>query len=264
MKNIRIGEHNYSVPATWDTMTKEQLLALARITAHCRTTIEIQLKFLLHCTQGKALDYIGQGIYIMELGKTKHLLFSDEVTALLGVFDYLFTANENGETVLAPKLTINHFKKLRSRYVKLRGPLDRLDDITYNQFVWLQTYHSIIDANTPEYLDELINIIYKTKGGKQNSKNIKYINPHIKTVIMWFYLGTLNYLSERFPDVLSGGSSDGKELNVFDNQQRIIDSLAEGDVTRKDQVRESLLYDALYSMDVAAKRMKEMEKQHAK
>lgn len=77
---------------------------------------------------------------------------------------------------------------------------------------------------------------------------------------MWFYLGTLSYLSARFPSVLSGGSSDGEDLNVFDNQQRIIDSLAEGDVTKKEQVRESLLYDALYSMEMAAKKMEAMEK----
>lgn len=149
MTQIQIGDNTYSVPASWDEMTRDQLLALARITSRCNTTVEIQLKMLLHCTRGKALDYIGHGIYVMEMNSKKHMFFSDEVTALLGVFDYLFENDETGQSRLAPKLTVNHFKKIRKGFIKLYGPQDRMDDITYNQFVWLQTYHSIIDADTP-------------------------------------------------------------------------------------------------------------------
>lgn len=264
MKKLTINNHDYYVPSSWDTMTKQQLLSLAKITRLCRTTMEIQLKFFLSCVGGRVMSQIGDGMYILKIGRIKHVLFSDEITALTGAFDWLFETNEKGEPVLAPKLTLNHFKELRSNLVLLHGPGDALDDITYNQFVWLQTYHNFLDAREPQYLDELINIIYKLKNGKQHTKNIRRINTDVKTVILWFYLGTLSFLSNQFPNVLSGGSSDGEEVNVFDNQQRIIDSLAEGDVTKKDQVRNSLLYDALYSMEMAAIRMQEMEKQHAK
>lgn len=264
MKKLTINNHDYCVPSSWDTMTKQQLLSLAKITRICKTTMEIQLKFFLSCVRGRVDSQIGDGVYILKIGRMKHVLFSDEVTVIASSFDWLFETNEKGESVLAPKLTTNHFKELRSYLHVLHGPGDALDNITYNQFVWLQTYHSILDDREPMYLDELINIIYKTNNGKQQVKNIRRLHPDVKTVILWYYLGTLNYLSERFPNVLNGSGDGDYAVNVFDNQQRIIDSLAEGDVTKKEQVRESFLYDALYSMEMAAIRMQEMEEQHAK
>jgi hypothetical protein len=38
--------------------------------------------------------------------------------------------------------------------------------------------------------------------------------------------------------------------SVFENQMRIINTLANGDVTKKPEVRNSNLYDALYSMEI--------------
>lgn len=266
MIKITINNHDYYVPGEWDQMTKLQLLQLAKLTRVCKTTMEIQLKFFLTCVGGRIDSQIGDAIYIIKIRRQKHVLFSDEITALTSVFDYLFETNENGDIALAPKLTINPFKELRSNLKTLIGPNDALDNITYNQFVWLQTYHSLLDDANPHYLDELINIIYKTGKDKHQVKNIKRLDKDVKTVILWFYLGSLDYLSQIFPRVLASGapSLELEEVNVFDNHQRIIDSLAEGQVTLKPKVRESLLYDALYSMEEAAKRVEEMEKQHAK
>ena len=265
MRKITLTNHDYYVPRTWDEMTKAQLLELAKITRTCKTTIEIQLKFFLHCVNGRVMSNVANAIYILMIGRQKHVLFLDEINALTGAFDWLFEINEGGQPVLAPKLTTNHFKELRCGLHLLHGPNNALDDITYNQFIWLQTYHNFLDARAPQYLDELINTIYATKSGSHHTKNVRRLPQDVKTVILWFYLGTLDFLSLIFPQVLSGGSgNDGEEINVFDNQQRIIDSLAEGDVTKKDQVRNSLLYDALYSMQMAAIRMEEMEKQQSK
>jgi hypothetical protein len=163
---------------------------------------------------------------------------------------------------VSPKLTVNHYPKIRSCFKVLSGPANMLEDITYNQFVFLQTYQGNITENTPEMLDEFVNVLYKTKSGKQDVKYIRRISRTAKTAILWMYLGTLSFLEERFPHVFSGGSAEN--INVFDNQQRIIDMMAGGDVTKKTQVRESLLYDAMYSMEMAAVRMEEMEKQYKK
>ena len=49
--------------------------------------------------------------------------------------------------------------------------------------------------------------------------------------------------------------------NVFESQQRIIDALAGGDMTKKEAVRQGYLYDALISMDESL-RQREEQKQH--
>lgn len=263
MKQITINHHNYYVPSSWDAMTQKELLALAKICRTAKTTMEIQLKFFLACVRGRVMSQVSGGVYILKIQRQRHVLFSDELTAITSVFNFLFEPDDNGAPQLMPKLTTNHFKEIEVGLRKLTGPGDALDNITYNQFIWLQTYHSVLTDDKPETLDELISVIYNTNNQKSTLKYVARIDRDIKTVILWYYLGTLSFLAQQFPHALSGGGGSSV-TNVFDHQQRILDSLAEGDVTKKDKVRQSLLYDALYTMDEAAKRMKEMEKQHKK
>ena len=75
MKKITISNHDYYVPSSWDNMTKQQLLSLAKITRLCRTTMEIQLKFFLSCVRGRVDSQIGDGVYILKIGRMKHVLF---------------------------------------------------------------------------------------------------------------------------------------------------------------------------------------------
>lgn len=260
MRRITIEDSIYEVPSDWNEISKEQLVALIRISQKTSLThIEIRLKFLLYCIRGRITLDIGIGMYVLSTIQAKHYLLPNELTVLLSVFDYLFDVSDDGTHYLSPKLVVNHFRKVRSRFRTLYGPNDALDNITYDQFVWLQTWQSRMN-NDNEAIDWLINTIYKTKSGKQNVCNARRISNVSKTAILWYYLGTLHFLSCRFPHVFSGSGSDAD--NVFDNQQRIIDSLADGDVTKKMQVRDSLLYDALYSMEMAAVRAEEMEKSY--
>jgi hypothetical protein len=258
MKRITIDDCVYEVPCDWNELSKQQLISLIGICQKTSLThVEIRLKFFLHCIHARITHDLGIGMFVLRTLQAKHQLFVDELTALLSVFDYLFDVDDEGSHYLSPKLVINHFPKVNSRFRKLYGPNDALDNITYDQFVWLQTWQSRMNDDD-DAIDHLVNTIYKTKNGKQDVKNAHRISKTAKTAILWYYLGTLHFLSERFPHVFSGA---GNEIdNIFDNQQRIIDSLAEGDVTKKMLVRDSLLYDALYSMEMAAIRADELDK----
>lgn len=258
MTEIKINDIVYRVPGEWNEVTQEQLIALVKITGNKElSSMEVQLKFFLHCVNGRVRKRIGNGLFSIKTKKARHILFTDEIASILEAFNWLFI-DVDGSKELSPLLTINHFKRLRSRLHVLYGPNDALDNITYDEFVWLQTWHSQLDKN-PAALDELVNVVYKTKAGRQKPACVRRMPIEIKTSILWMYLGTLKLLEFRFPRVFAGGGS-GNE-NVFDNQQRLIDVLAKGDVTKKMQVRSSLLYDALYSMEMAAIRMEELEKQ---
>ena len=84
----------------------------------------------------------------------------------------------------------------------------------------------------------------------------------VKAGILWYIQGSMSFIQMQFPHVFKPSGEDDAIVNVFDYQQRIIDSLAEGDVTKKNQVRQSLLYDALYSMEMAAIRIEKYEKEN--
>lgn len=259
MKIIAIEDTIYEIPSTWNEISKIQLIELIRLSDRKMSYVELQLKFFLYCIRGSVRESITPSMFRIKTPMGRHSLFADELISILHVFDFLFEEDETGQHTIYPRLLINHFKKIRIGYVTLYGPNDMLDNITYNQFVWLQTWQSQLNDN-PKAIDEFLNVIYMGHTGKQNMVAIRHMSKTVKIGILWLYLGTLRFLEEKFPHVFNGSSSN-ENINVFDNQQRVIDSLADGDVTKKNQVRESLLYDALFSMEMAAIRMKEIKKQ---
>jgi len=261
MRTIRIDDAVYQVPGTWNEITRSQSVALSRIASKTELTyVEMQLKFFLYCIGGSVKKNLGSGLFLVKTRKGRHALSAGELSSVLAVFDYLFEEHD-GVKELSPRLTVNHFKKVRCGHVFLYGPNDALDNITYDEFVWLQTWQSRLNSE-PEAVNELINVIYKTRAGKQRVANVRRMPEEARTVILWYYLGTLHFLERLFPHVFSGSGSGN--MNVFDNQQRVIDVLAEGDVTKKMKVRQSLLYDALYSMEMAAIRIEELDKKGKK
>lgn len=132
-------------------------------------------------------------------------------------------------------------------WIKFYGPADGLIDFTYQQFMELQIAQAE-SANMERGINKLLSLMYKRKRGK-SSKWIRKISKNKKTAILWFYLGCINFLQKRFSLVFSGESSSG---DVTDGQMRIIDALAKNDVTKKADVRNSDLYEALYTMQIAA------------
>lgn len=264
MREIKIDEVVYYVPGSWGQLSKKQLIFLATLILSGELSMtEIKLKLLLNCMKAKVTKDVGQGYYIIKTKSHKHVLTSQELAVLTDIFDFLFLVDDvNGVVTIKPDLTNNPFKTIRVFGCKLYGPNDMLDNITYDQYVWLQTWMSQMNSN-PGALDKFIGVIYQSKGKKRRYRLVKHMSIKKKTVILWFVMGSLDLMQEIFKYVFEGGTS-GTNINVFDNQQRIIDGLAKGDVTKKNQVRKSMLYDAMYVMDEAAKKQKELEKQYKK
>ncbi len=66
------------------------------------------------------------------------------------------------------------------------------------------------------------------------------------------------HLGFHFPRVFSGQKGSIRN-NVFDSQLRLLDTLANSDMTKKDAVRKGSLMDALYSMDESVRKHDELE-----
>lgn len=74
----------------------------------------------------------------------------------------------------------------------------------------------------------------------------------------WYILGSLSCMGNSYPRIFSG-ESKGSYGRVFDAQLRLLDSLAQSDMTKKPEIRKGLLLDALYSMDESIRRKEETE-----
>ena len=88
------------------------------------------------------------------------------------------------------------------------------------------------------------------------------VSKDVKMVMLWYYIGSLRFIAEKFPRLFSGGEAATDE-NPFAAQQRIIDELAGGDVTKKEQVRRSPLFDVLYTLEMAIERRDKERKEEA-
>nr|DAX36018.1 MAG TPA: hypothetical protein [Caudoviricetes sp.] len=76
-------------------------------------------------------------------------------------------------------------------------------------------------------------------------------------IMYWYILGSLSCMSAAYPRIFSGeGKNNGR---IFDAQLRLLDSLAQSDMTKKPEIRRGLLLDALYSMDESIRRKEETE-----
>lgn len=262
MTKININNIEYSLPDVWNELNIKQLSFLASLLSKGNTTtVDIKLRMALYCMGATVRKHVTGDLFTVKTPLSSHALTSAELLSIADVFSYLFSENDKGEHVLSPHLSTNPLRRVRVMGRYIYGPGNMLDTLTYDQFVWVLTWLSLLESD-PSQIDNLLSVIYLTKSGRICRNCVKRLPIHYKTIILWFVLGSFSALESTFPNCFSGGGSGA--TNVFDAQQRIIDSLADGDVTKKDKVRQSLLFDALYSMEMAAIRQKETEKMMSK
>jgi hypothetical protein len=246
--------NDYSLPANWNELSAKEILFLLKLTFKNVSPQECKVKMLLFCLNANIIEK-RNGLYLMKIGREKHIVSSDWVNEQAEKFDFLLSEpDEQGNRYIYPKLTRNPFPILKSRFRKLKGPADGLTEITYDQFIYLQTYQNQIQ-NTEKAIDFFVSVIYLYKG-KSNLKLVSHLSQEVKMAIFWFYLGCLDFITDKFPLTFSGGGE--VKGNVYENQMRIVNTLANGDVTKKQEVRNANLYDALYSMEMAVEEHEKM------
>lgn len=255
MRKITIKDIDYLVPGTWDEMTAEQLCFLANILNSKSTAQEAKVKMLLFCLSARIRRYQkanGTG-YAVSLPKDRIWITAEQLAALSTIFDFLFQETEKG-IELDIRLTRNPFPVYKGKDIELYGPEDGLTNISYGQFIMLQTWQQRMRQDFFEALDNFLSIIWKDGSFSIREDGdpawFRNVEPIVKTVMFWYYLGSMNFIQAKFSRVFSSGGNEAP-WDIFDTQQRIVDEMASGDVTKKEQVKQSLLYDALYTLEVA-------------
>ena len=251
MKQIRIETGNdiidFSLPEEWNELSNPQLYFLIRLLGKNVSAEEVKLKMFLKSVDGKIKKRNTDGSFRTFFGKKRVDLLSSEVVAIGKCFDFLFMT-VSGQVQVNPEITRNRLPRIRSFFSVLHGPDDGLTNLKYSEFAELQVAHGDRD------MDAFFSILYRT-----NKKHVKRIPKIKKTLVVWFYLGCLSRLRDLFPHVFQSDGS-GEATSPADGQMRIIDALAKNDVTKKEAVRNSDLYEALYTMEIAAEQYEEMKK----
>lgn len=264
MRTITIANKNIEVPSAWNELLDEQLKMLARLLAEKQTLPEVRLKLLLFCIGARVRQANEQvsDVWALTLGSKTVFLSAAELEEMARLFDFLFDT----EGRLDVRLTRTPFFRLETRRMMLMGPEDGLTNISYGQFVQAQTLLPLVQADFDSHINDFLCVLWKDlrfEPTEDGAPEWLYGVPDSeKRVMLWYYIGSLRFIAEKFPRLFSGGEAATDE-NPFDAQQRIIDELAGGDVTKKEQVRRSPLYDVLYTLEMAIERRDKERKEEA-
>jgi hypothetical protein len=241
------------LPGEWNELSTEQLVFLIHLVDSRQTPEEIQLKLLLFSLRAHVRkDSVSEGAYRftieIETDGKAYDLSAEELSVVADIFSFLFVRHD-GRVSIDPSLTKNPFPTASCGRRTVYGTAEGLSDITYEQFVMLLVYYRQMQTS-PEAIDDFLSVIYKSRSGKSHPEWMSELPGAVKTAAVWYFLGSLRFMAEKFPLTFSGeGKADG---SVFESQMRVIDALASNDVTKKEIVKNALLYDALYTMEIAA------------
>lgn len=278
MAKVIIGKSEIIIPGSWDEMTTEALEALAQYTSHQLPVQTLKVYFLIYLCgmrPGRKVPKDDKdnrnGLedeYLYYRGIHGYRLTATQLVRLSHALSWMFSMNpDDNSVVLDVKRIRDCYPRLYGNGLKrtLHGPGDGLERLTYEQFIWAQAYEQRL-LRDPLSLTSLLACLWHS--GKtfdperieEDAAAIKSLSADRQTVMFWQWTGSLRYLARRFPRAFAPGEDGGRDVNVFEEQQRIIDALADGDVTRKPLIRQGLLYDVLMTMEQNIKRAEEQKR----
>ena len=252
MVNLHVGDKVYKLPESMNEMTKEQLLFLSKLVSKELPVQEIKVKMLFLCIGARARKMKNPGYYRILIGRRVVALTVDQITQFSLVFNYLFTEpDEQGRCFLDNRLTINHYPRIKVLGRQFHGSDEALTDISYNQYIYLQTYDMMKDKN-PAAIYAWLGCFFLRNKEKFNPKELnlrhmRLIPADVVVLSIWFWIGSLRYIADKFPRVFPEGT--GEVCNPYDGQQRLLDYVAKADPEKKRKYKQDTLYNILYSLD---------------
>lgn len=264
MRTITIANKKIEVPSAWNELLDAQLRLLACLVMEAYSLQEVKLKLLLFCIGARVRRANEQvsDVWALDLGSKTVFLSAAELEEMGRMLDFLFDT----EGRLDVRLTRTPFFRLETPRMMLMGPEDGLTNVSYGQFVQAQTLLPLVQADFDSHINDFLCVLWKDlrfEPTEDGAPEWLYGVPDSeKRVMLWYYIGSMRFIAEKFPRLFSGGESSTDE-NPFEAHQRIIDELAGGDVTKKEQVRRSPLFDVLYTLEMAIERREKERKEGA-
>jgi hypothetical protein len=285
MKTLIIDTTSYILPSAWDEMQTKHLLRLAQLSMEIHDLNELRLQMFLCFTGLKVLrkkeHEVGTAkcFYFYHDDKNVFLVKADDIAYHLDALDFLFRSEKKEkegivkiEYYIDPKLTKNPFPELTVNDKKYYGPADALTNLTLTEYIHAETNFSMYrKLKKDQYLHNLIAILYRPKDKKASIDKPDFkgdmrepfndfvfenraplfdaLSPEQKEVILFYYDGSRSFLNKLFPEVFTVSASGTKKSNPFDQFMNLVNLMTDHDVTKKDKVRESFLYDVLDTLN---------------
>ena len=254
MIQLHIDEQVFRLPESMDEMTRAQLTFLSRLVETDAPVQEIKVKMLFFCIDARVMRMKAPGYFRVKTRNKLFALTAGQIADASRAFDYLFTEpDEKGRCFLDIRLTVNPFPVVRLLGKRFTSPAQAMTDITYDQYIYLQTY-DVMKEQRPEAIFAMMGCLFRSDMKKfdpedLNIKRMKMLPERTVILMLWFWTGSCRFVASKFPRIFNGSGSDGGTHNPYDSQQRLLDYVAKADPQKKQAYKRDLLYNVLYSLD---------------
>ena len=216
-------------------------------------------------------------------------LSTEQITGMVSTLDFLFreqhiTGDFNAQ-VLDSTLSVNLLPTFKHRFTRFYGPADKLFNITFKEFIVAETlFRNYSQSQDDSFLSKLIATLYrpKTKNAdtlsfefngdvrepfndhiiEARGKRMDSLNPSYRFAIALYYQGCRKFLHTQFSNVFSGSSSSGSSNHR--GYLDLVNSLTNNDVTKTEEVRNSMLFDVLVHLENVLKEQKQAKSKQNK
>lgn len=144
----------------------------------------------------------------------------------------------------------------------------RLLNATFDEYLMAENYYfAYVETKQEKHLDNLISVLYRCPWQRyqahkiqSRAKRFRSVPAEVKTSVLMWYVGFRSYVVQRCPALFSGKKSN-RPFTVRGYINGMIHQLSNGDITIKQKLLRSPLWDALDEMDQRAIDMEAIQKQ---
>ena len=290
MHTLQIDNHSFSLPGEWKELSGEQFLKVASLCESRMSLAKFRLMLFTSFTGLRVLPkkeiYLNKQYYFyLAHGISREFLVaSTELFQICKCFDFMLQPVDEASTSYRVNFTsiVNLVPVMPAPYAILHGPADGLSNLIYAEYIHAETaYDSFIRTGKWKHALRLVAILYRPEvrnlnlnspeynGDKREPFNDFFVadralslksvgSEYITAVVMW-YAACRNWIISRWPEPFES-SGPSEKTDVFTGFMRMVTSLAGNDVTRTEKVRQSYLYDIMFTLQALAienKRLKE-------
>lgn len=281
MRTLQIDKRVFNVPASWRDLDPDQLIKIAELAdkglSHHEFRISL-LRILIGIAVLKKPEIVIDGVtyYYFRHGITSEFLISEiDINFITSIFDFMFRK----QTPDTPQDTYAlHYREVRNLVPEIKtaigtlhGPADGLSNILLSEYIHAETaWSNFRKSGKFHFAVRLFAILYRPEAAGINTKSPDYkgdrrepfndfllsdrtaalINTNrgsIAIVVLW-YEACREFINSKWPEVFEGGTEPAEKTDAFTGFMKMVNSLADNDVTKNNEVRQSYLYDVMFTL----------------
>lgn len=286
---LSINADKFHLPSSWNELTPDQLLRVAQLMQANRTPGDYKLKVLLKITgltvvEQKEVMVDGEAhFYLQNRNKKVYLISIEALREITDAIDFMFEVEKLSDPptyILSSRLTRNIIGDIPTSSGNWTGPADHLTNLITEEYIRAEvSYYRFHETGKTEFADALLATLWRPYAENPSSidnrepfddgmvnkrmRQVSEIPAIYRNAVLLFYAGCRRALASKFRNS-SSGSQSKSDKDIFLQFMRMVNGLADNDVTKHEQVRRAPLLDTMVTIDEIARQQKELEQKMKK